>query len=40
MLRVEKFIFGTDNDGKVVGVADSRKLMEDIPNKERDILEI
>lgn len=35
-----KIYIGTDDDGKVVGVADSKKLMEDIPNKVRDILGI
>lgn len=31
---------GKDDDGKVVGVADSKKLLEDLPNKIRDILGI
>jgi len=35
-----KIYIGTDDDGKVVGIADSKKLLEDIPNKVRDILGI
>lgn len=35
-----RIYIGTDDDGKVVGVADSKKLLEDIPNKVRDILGI
>lgn len=35
-----KIYIGTDDNGKVVGVADSKKLLEDIPNKVRDILGI
>lgn len=35
-----KIYIGTDDNGKVVGVADSKKLMEDIPNKVRDVLGI
>jgi ATP-dependent DNA helicase RecG len=31
---------GKDDSGNVVGVADSRKLLEDIPNKVRDVLGI
>lgn len=31
---------GMDDTGKVVGVADAKKLLEDIPNKVRDILGI
>ena len=31
---------GKDDNGKVVGVADYKKLMEDLPNKIRDILGI
>ena len=31
---------GKDDDGKVVGVADYKKLMEDIPNKVRDLMGI
>ena len=31
---------GKDDDGKVVGVSDYKKLMEDLPNKIRDILGI
>lgn len=35
-----KIYIGTDDNGKVVGVTDSKKLLEDIPNKVRDILGI
>lgn len=35
-----KIYIGTDDNGKVVGITDSKKLMEDIPNKVRDILGI
>lgn len=35
-----KIYIGTRDDGTVVGVADSKKLLEDIPNKVRDILGI
>lgn len=35
-----KIYIGTDDNGNVVGVADSKKLLEDIPNKVRDILGI
>lgn len=35
-----KIYIGTDDSGNVVGVADSKKLLEDIPNKVRDILGI
>ena len=35
-----KIYIGTDDSGKVVGITDSKKLMEDIPNKVRDILGI
>lgn len=31
---------GKDDDGKIVGVEDSKKLMEDLPNKVRDVLGI
>ena len=31
---------GKDDDGKVIGVADSKKLLEDLPNKFRDVLGI
>jgi ATP-dependent DNA helicase RecG len=31
---------GKDDDGKVVGVADYKKLMDDLPNKIRDVLGI
>jgi len=33
-------VIGRDDKGKAVGVKDARKLMEDIPNKVRDILGI
>ena len=29
---------GKDNNGKTVGVADYKKLMDDLPNKIRDVL--
>lgn len=35
-----KIYIGTDDNGKVVGVANVKKLMEDIPNKVRDVLGI
>lgn len=35
-----KIFIGTRDDGTVVGVFDSKKLLEDIPNKVRDILGI
>ncbi len=35
-----KIFIGIDDDGKVVGVADYKKLMDDLPNKIRDILGI
>ena len=35
-----KIFIGIDDDGDVVGVADYKKLMEDLPNKIRDILGI
>lgn len=35
-----KIYIGTNNDGTVIGIRDSKKLMEDIPNKVRDILGI
>ena len=35
-----KIYIGTDDNGKVVGVADAKKLLEDIPNKVRDVLGI
>lgn len=35
-----RIYIGTNDDGTVIGVADSKKLMEDIPNKVRDILGI
>jgi ATP-dependent DNA helicase RecG len=35
-----KIFIGKDDDGKVIGLKDGKKLMEDIPNKVRDILGI
>ncbi len=35
-----KIIIGKDDTGKVIGVADAKKLLEEIPNKVRDILGI
>ncbi len=35
-----KIYIGTNDDGMVIGVQNSKKLMEDIPNKVRDILGI
>ena len=35
-----KIYIGTNDDGTVIGVPNSRKLMEDIPNKVRDVLGI
>ena len=35
-----KIYIGKDNKGNVVGVADAKKLLEDIPNKTKDILGI
>ena len=35
-----KIYIGTDDNGNVIGVPDSKKLLEDIPNKARDILGI
>jgi len=35
-----KIYIGIDDNGKIVGVKDSKKLMEDIPNKIRDTLGI
>mgnify|MGYP000021250033 CR=1 FL=1 len=35
-----KIYIGVNDDGKVVGVADCPKLLEDIPNKVRDVLGI
>lgn len=35
-----KIYIGTDDKGNVIGVQDSKKLLEDIPNKVRDILGI
>ena len=35
-----KIYIGVDDRGQVVGVTDARKLLEDIPNKVRDVLGI
>ena len=35
-----RFYIGTNDDGTVIGVQDSKKLLEDIPNKVRDVLGI
>ena len=35
-----RLIIGKDNDGKVVGISNARKLLEDLPNKIRDLLGI
>ena len=35
-----KLLIGIDDTGKVIGLKNSRKLMEDIPNKVRDVLGI
>lgn len=35
-----KIYIGVNDNGKVVGVADAKKLLEDIPNKVRDVLGI
>lgn len=35
-----KIYIGTADDGSVIGAANSKKLLEDIPNKVRDILGI
>ena len=35
-----KIYIGKNDDGTVIGIQDSKKLMEDIPNKVRDILGI
>lgn len=35
-----KIYIGTDDNGKVVGIDNAKKLMEDIPNKVRDVLGI
>lgn len=35
-----KLCIGIDDDGKVVGVKNAKKLMEDIPNKVRDTMGI
>lgn len=35
-----KIYIGTNDDGTVIGAQDSKKLMEDIPNKVRDVLGI
>lgn len=31
-------VIGRDDEGRAVGVADARKLLEDLPNKVRDLL--
>ena len=35
-----KIYIGMNDSGQVVGVADAKKLLEDIPNKVRDVLGI
>lgn len=35
-----KIYIGMNDDGTITGVADSKKLLEDIPNKVRDVLGI
>lgn len=35
-----KIYIGMDDNGKVVGVLNAKKLLEDIPNKVRDVLGI
>lgn len=35
-----KIYIGTDDYGKVIGLQNSKKLLEDIPNKVRDVLGI
>ena len=35
-----KIFIGKDDEGKVIGLKDGKKLMEDIPNKVKDILGI
>ncbi|WP_289481137.1 AlbA family DNA-binding domain-containing protein, partial [Klebsiella pneumoniae] len=35
-----KIYIGVDDNGNVVGISNSKKLMEDIPNKVRDTLGI
>ncbi|MDP8220237.1 MAG: ATP-binding protein [Candidatus Stygibacter frigidus] len=35
-----KMLIGIDDTGKAIGLNNSRKLMEDIPNKVRDVLGI
>lgn len=35
-----KIYIGTDDTGRVIGLQDSKKLLEDIPNKVRDVLGI
>ena len=35
-----RIYIGVDDDRQVVGVEDSKRLMEDIPNKVRDVLGI
>lgn len=34
-----KIYIGIDDNGKVTGITNSRKLLDDIPNKVRDVLE-
>ena len=36
----DRIYIGMNDNGKVVGVADADKLLEDIPNKVRDVLGI
>ena len=40
MHRAERFILEKKDDGTVIGLQDSKKLLEDIPNKVRDVLGI
>ncbi len=35
-----KLYIGTNDEGTVVGLSDAKKLLEDIPNKVRDVLGI
>ena len=35
-----KLYIGVDDDGNVIGINNAKKLLEDIPNKVRDILGI
>ena len=34
-----KLYIGVDDDGKIKGIDNAKKLLEDMPNKVRDILE-